>query len=128
MSAFTKLFLALGGANAAMVVVLGAFGAHGLKTRITSDMMAVYHTAVLYHAIHALGLIAIGLVAAWVPGSGYLRSAGWLMFGGIVLFSGSLYLLSVTGARWLGAITPFGGMAFILAWLLFCIAVLKASN
>ena len=128
MSAFTKLFLALGGANAAMVVVLGAFGAHGLKTRITSDMMAVYHTAVLYHAIHALGLIAIGLVAAWVPDSGYLRSAGWMMLGGIALFSGSLYLLSVTGARWLGAITPFGGMAFILAWLLFCIAVLKASN
>jgi uncharacterized membrane protein YgdD (TMEM256/DUF423 family) len=128
MSAFTKVFLFLGGANAALVVAMGAFGAHALKTRISSDMMAVYHTAVLYHAIHALGLIAIGLVAAWLPDSGYLKSAGWTMFAGIVLFSGSLYLLSVTGSRWLGAITPIGGVAFLLAWVLFCLAILKASN
>jgi uncharacterized membrane protein YgdD (TMEM256/DUF423 family) len=126
--ALAKLFLVLGGINAAMVVVLGAFGAHALKARISSDMMAVYHTAILYHAIHALGLIAIGVVAAWLPGSGYLKSAGWTMFAGIALFSGSLYLLSVTGARWLGAITPIGGVAFVLAWVLFCAAVFKASN
>jgi len=128
MSAFTKVFLFLGGANAALVVAMGAFGAHALKTRISSDMMAVYHTAVLYHAIHALGLIAIGLVAAWLPDSGYLKSAGWTMLAGVVLFSGSLYLLSVTGSRWLGAITPIGGVAFLLAWVLFCLAILKASN
>jgi len=128
MSALAKLFLVLGGANAALVVVLGAFGAHVLKTRLSSDMLAVYHTAVLYHAIHALGLIAIGAVALWLPGSGYLKSAGWTMFAGIALFSGSLYLLSVTGTRWLGAITPIGGVAFVLAWVLFCVAVLKASN
>ena len=128
MSAFTKLFLVLGGINGALVVGMGAFGAHALKTRISGEMMAVYHTAVLYHAIHALGLIAIGLVAAWLPDSAYLKSAGWSMFAGIALFSGSLYLLSVTGARWLGAITPIGGVAFLLAWILFCVAVLKASN
>ena len=128
MSALAKVFLVLGGANAALVVVLGAFGAHVLKTRLSSDMLAVYHTAVLYHAIHALGLIAIGTVALWLPGSGYLKSAGWTMFAGIALFSGSLYLLSVTGTRWLGAITPIGGVAFVLAWVLFCVAVFKASN
>lgn len=128
MSVLAKLFLVLGGVNAALVVVLGAFGAHGLKARISSDMMAVYQTAVFYHAIHALGLIAIGATALWLPGSGYLKVAGWAMFAGIALFSGSLYLLSITGARWLGAITPFGGVSFILAWVLFCVAVLKASN
>lgn len=128
MSAFTKLFLVLGGVNAMLVVVLGAFGAHFLKTRIPGEMMAVYQTAVLYHGIHALGLIAIGVVTAWLTGSIYLKSAGWIMFAGIVLFSGSLYLLSVTGLHWLGAITPIGGLAFILAWLLFCVAVLKAAN
>lgn len=128
MSAFTKLFLVLGGVNAMLVVVLGAFGAHFLKTRIPGEMMAVYQTAVFYHGIHALGLIAIGMVTAWLTGSIYLKSAGWIMFAGIVLFSGSLYLLSVTGLHWLGAITPIGGLAFILAWLLFCVAVLKAAN
>jgi len=126
MSAFAKLFLFLGGSNAALVVMLGAFGAHALKTRLSSDMMAVYHTSILYHAIHALGLIAIGMVAAWLPGSGYLKWAGWMMLAGILLFSGSLYVMSVTGVRWLGAITPIGGVAFILAWILFCAAVVKA--
>lgn len=128
MAALAKLFLVLGGVNAAVVVVLGAFGAHALKTRMASDMMVIYHTATFYHAIHALGLIAIGVVAAWLPGSSYLKWAGWTMFSGIALFSGSLYLLSVTGARWLGAITPIGGVALILAWVLFCVAVLRASN
>jgi len=128
MSALAKLFLVLGGVNAALVVVLGAFGAHALKTRISSDMMAVYHTAILYHAIHALGLLVIGMVVAWLPGSGFLRLAGWTMLIGIALFSGSLYVLSVTGIRWLGAITPIGGVAFMLAWVLFCVAVLKDSN
>lgn len=123
-----KLFLFLGGANAALVVVLGAFGAHALKTRLSPDMMAVYHTAIQYHLFHALGLIAVGLLAASLSGSGYLKWAGWTMLAGIVLFSGSLYGLSVSGMRWLGAITPLGGIAFIAAWVLFCIAVLKAAS
>jgi uncharacterized membrane protein YgdD (TMEM256/DUF423 family) len=109
-------------------VAFGAFGAHVLKTRITNDMKTVYHTAVLNHAIHALGLLAVGAVAVGLPGSGYLKSAGWAMFFGIVLFSGSLSVLSLTGARWLGAITPVGGVAFITAWILFCVAVLKGKG
>ena len=127
MSALAKLFLVLGGLNAALVVALGAFGAHVLKARISGDMMDVYQTAVHYHAIHALGLIALGWVAGWLPGSGYLKLAGWLMVAGIVLFSGSLYVLSVSGTRWLGAITPVGGLAFICAWILFCVAVLRGA-
>ncbi len=128
MSAIAKLFLFLGGANAALVVVLGAFGAHALKTRLSSDMLAIYQTGILYHLFHALGLIALGLAAAWLPGSGYLKWAGWTMLAGIVLFSGSLYVLSVSGMRWLGAITPLGGVAFIVAWVLFCVAVFKAAS
>lgn len=126
MTALAKLFLVLGGANAALVVLLGAFGAHVLDARLSADMIAVYHTAVLYHAIHGLGLIAVGGVAAWLPGSGFLKASGWSMFAGILLFSGSLYILSVAGVRWAGAITPLGGTAFIVAWVLFCVAVVKA--
>lgn len=128
MSALAKLFLVLGGVNAALAVALGAFGAHVLKARISNDMMAVYHTAFHYHAMHALGLLAVGAAAGWLPGSGYLKLAGWTMFAGIVLFSGSLYMLSVSGARWLGSITPVGGAAFICAWILFCVAVLKGPS
>lgn len=128
MGAPARIFLLIAGINGALVVALGAFGAHFLKTRLPPEMMAVYHTGILYHAIHALGLLAIGVVVGWLPGSGFLRAAGWTMLGGILAFSGSLYLLSVTGARWLGAITPVGGTAFIVAWLLFCVAVLRAPD
>jgi uncharacterized membrane protein YgdD (TMEM256/DUF423 family) len=121
-----KLFLILGGVNAALVVVLGAFGAHGLKARITAEMLAMYQTGVHYHLFHALGLLVIGIVAAQVVDSVYLKWAGWLMLVGIILFSGSLYLVSVGGMRWLGIVTPFGGLAFIAAWILFVLALIKA--
>jgi len=117
----------LGGINAALVVVLGAFGAHGLKARLSLDMLAVYQTGVHYHLFHALGLLVVGLVAMQVSDSAYLRWSGWLMLIGIVLFSGSLYVLSISGLRWLGAITPFGGVSFIAAWVLFVVALFKAS-
>jgi len=123
-----KVFLILGGLNAALVVLLGAFGAHALKARLSAEMLAVYQTGVHYHLFHALGLIAVGLVATQIPASAYLKWSGWLMLAGIVLFSGSLYVLSVSGLRWLGMVTPFGGLAFILSWTLFVIAVLKASS
>jgi len=123
-----KFFLILGSINAALVVLLGAFGAHGLKERLTAEMLAVYQTGVHYHLFHALGLLAVGLVATQIPASAYLKWSGWLMLAGIVLFSGSLYVLSVSGLRWLGMVTPFGGLAFILSWTLFVIAVLKASS
>lgn len=128
MPPLAKLFLILGGINAALVVMLGAFGVHGLKAKLTAEMLAVYQTGVHYHLFHALGLLVVGLVATQIADSVWLKWSGWLMLAGIVLFSGSLYVLSVSGLRWLGMVTPFGGMAFILAWALFVTAVLKASS
>lgn len=127
MNQIAKLFLLLGGINAALVVILGAFGAHALKARLSEEMLVVYQTGVHYHLFHALGLLVIGLVATQIPAATYLKWSGWLMLAGIVLFSGSLYILSISGLRWLGAVTPFGGVAFIVAWALFVIAVSKAS-
>jgi uncharacterized membrane protein YgdD (TMEM256/DUF423 family) len=126
MSPTAKIFLILGGINAALVVLLGAFGAHGLKARMTAEMLAVYQTGVHYHLFHALGLLAVGLVVTQISDSAYLRWSGWLMLAGIVLFSGSLYVLSVSGLRWLGMVTPFGGISFIVAWILFVVAIVKS--
>lgn len=115
-------FIFLGAVSAALAVTLGAFGAHVLGPRLSPELLAVYQTGVDYHFVHALGLLLTGIAAAGLGGSLALRLAGWLMLGGTVLFSGSLYLLAVTGLRWLGAITPFGGTAFILAWALLALA------
>lgn len=120
-----KLFLTLGAVLLAVAVALGAFGAHALKARLSAELLAVYHTAVQYHFYHALGLLMVGLIAMQLPASGLVRAAGWLMLAGIVLFSGSLYLLSASGMRWLGAVTPFGGMAFIGAWLVLALAAMR---
>jgi uncharacterized membrane protein YgdD (TMEM256/DUF423 family) len=89
-------------------------------------MLAVWHTGVEYHLFHALGLIAVGAVSAHLPDSAPLRWSGWAMLAGIVLFSGSLYALALSGERWLGAVTPIGGVAFLAAWALFVAAALKA--
>ncbi len=126
MSAGGRVFVAIGAALAALAVVLGAFGAHALKTRLTTDMLDVFHTAVQYHFWHALGVLAVGLVFLQMPDAGWLRAAGWLLTGGTVLFSGSLYLLAFTGQRWLGAVTPLGGLALILGWLALMVAALRA--
>jgi uncharacterized membrane protein YgdD (TMEM256/DUF423 family) len=128
MPATAKLFIALGAGAGALGVVLGAFGAHALKARLPSELLAVYQTAVQYHLLHALGLVAIGIVAVHLPASAPLKWAGWLMAAGIALFSGSLYLLAATGARWLGAITPLGGIAFIAAWLALAYAALARAS
>ena len=119
-----KLFVAIGCIAALLAVAIGAFGAHALKGRIAAELMPVYKTGVEYQFYHALGLILVGLAAFQLPQSGYLRGAGWAMLAGIVLFSGSLYLLSLTGLAWLGAITPLGGAAFIAAWGLFAAAAI----
>ncbi len=121
-----KLFLALGCINAMLVVLIGAFGAHGLKARLTVENMAVFQTGVQYHLYHAVGLILLGLIALQIPITPYLRWSGWLMLVGIILFSGSLYTLSITNIRWLGMITPLGGTAFILAWLMLTIGIMKS--
>jgi uncharacterized membrane protein YgdD (TMEM256/DUF423 family) len=102
----------------ALAVALGAFGAHALRARLAPEALAIYQTAVQYHFWHALGLLAVGILMAQWPDERRLACAAWLLATGLLLFSGSLYLLAVTGERWLGAVTPFGGGAFIAAWLL----------
>ncbi|HUL93220.1 MAG TPA: DUF423 domain-containing protein [Burkholderiales bacterium] len=126
MTAGAKTFLTLGGVAALLGVALGAFGAHALKNRIPAEMLTLWHTGVEYHAYHALGLLAVGIVAAQLPDSTLLKWSGWLMLAGILLFSGSLYALALSGERWLGAVTPVGGLAFLAAWALFVAAALKA--
>ena len=114
-----RIFVLLGALNMFLAVGAGAFGAHGLRRVLSPEMLAVWHTAVTYQIAHALGLLAIAALSArYGHGSALWTAAGWLMFAGIVLFSGSLYLLSGTGIRWLGAVTPLGGAAFLLAWAL----------
>ncbi|MFC0186909.1 DUF423 domain-containing protein [Fictibacillus aquaticus] len=121
-----KLFLILGAINAGLAVILGAFGAHGLEGKLSARMLDVFKTGVQYHMYHAIGLLVIGILIGKWPGSTLLTGAGWAMFAGIVLFSGSLYVLSNTGISKLGIITPFGGLAFIIGWVLVVMAVIKA--
>jgi len=120
-----KVFLAIGCIAALLAVAAGAFGAHALKGHIAPELMPVYRTGVEYHFYHAFGMILVGLAAFHLPPSAVLRGAGWAMLAGIVLFSGSLYLLALTGLRWLGAITPLGGTAFIVGWGLFAAAAIR---
>lgn len=120
-----KIFLLLGSANAMLAVMIGAFGAHALKARLDEGMLKVYHTGVEYHFYHALGLILIGIIAMNIQANIWIKSSGWMMFAGILLFSGSLYLLSILNLRWLGMITPLGGLLFIFAWFSLCIAIFK---
>jgi uncharacterized membrane protein YgdD (TMEM256/DUF423 family) len=126
MPPLSRIFLAAGGLAALAAVALGAFGAHALKGRVSPEMLVVWHTGVEYHVYHSLGLLAIGLVAIRLPDSALLKGSGWTMLAGILLFSGSLYALALSGERWLGAITPVGGAAFLAAWALFAAAVLRA--
>lgn len=108
----------------ALAVLFGAFGAHALKTRLSPEMMQVYKTAVEYQFYHALGLLLIGLIGLQT-GSKWLRWSGLLIGIGIILFSGSLYLLSFTGIKTIGAITPVGGLSFIAGWIFLFVGILK---
>jgi uncharacterized membrane protein YgdD (TMEM256/DUF423 family) len=128
MQPVARTFIALGSINAALAVILGAFGAHALKARISPEMLSVYHTASQYHFYHALGMLLIGALASQIRTGSALQLSGFLMLAGIVLFSGSLYLLAVTGVTWLGAITPLGGVAFIAAWVVLAYAALRAAT
>ncbi len=105
-------------------VALGAFGAHGLRGRVAGDLLAVWETASRYHLAHALALLAVAWVASRADGLA-VRIAGWGFAVGIVVFSGSLYLMTLTGARWLGAITPLGGVAFLLGWFALAASALR---
>lgn len=118
--------IAAGAAFAGIGVALGAFGAHALKDRLTPELLDIYHTAVQYQFYHAFGLILLGLFVAQrgeVSGAG---GAAWAFSIGILLFSGSLYVLALTGTKWLGAITPLGGLAFLVGWGLFVWAAVKS--
>ena len=112
-----RAFFCIGGVLGALGVAAGAFGAHGLKAQLSPEMFAVFETGVRYHLIHALALLAVAWAATrW--SSPAVHAAGWLFVVGVLLFSGSLYALSLTGIRGLGAITPIGGVALIVGWLL----------
>jgi len=111
-----KLFIILAAFNGFLAVALGAFAAHGLSSRLSEQLLATFQTGVQYHMYHTLALIGIGILSLHYPGSTALRTSGLLFLAGIVIFSGSLYVLALSGIRWLGAITPIGGVAFLAAW------------
>ena len=123
-----KIFVLLGSVSALLGVALGAFGAHGLKSRVTAEMLAVWQTGVQYHLFHALGLLLIGILCHLLPGAGLVRSAGWFLLGGTALFSGSLYVIVLSGVRALGMITPLGGVAFLVGWLLLAVAAWQQTS
>jgi uncharacterized membrane protein YgdD (TMEM256/DUF423 family) len=119
-----RFFLLNGAVFAAVGVAAGAFGAHALKSRLGPDLLGVFEVGVRYQIIHALALLVLACLAAKVSGR-LMMFAGGLFIAGIILFSGSLYLLSLTGQRWLGAITPLGGLAFLSGWSCLILAALK---
>lgn len=120
-----RIFLAIGALSALLGVAAGAFGAHGLRERLSADMLAIFETGARYQMYHAFALVAVAWAYSRWPGS-LLTTSGWLFVLGTLLFSGSLYLLSLTGVRWLGAITPLGGVAFLVGWLLLALATWRA--
>lgn len=115
-----RTFWMVGSLLALLAVAAGAFGAHALRERLSEDLLAVFETGARYHMYHALALLAAGWAVNQWSGA-YATAAGWLFIVGIVIFSGSLYVLALTGVRWLGAITPIGGAAFLVGWL--CLAL-----
>lgn len=120
-----KLILSIASISGALAVGLGAFGAHALKAKLeATDRLSTYQTAVQYHFYHTIALLAIGILMYKME-SNWLNYSAYMMTGGILIFSGSLYTLCLTNMRWLGAITPIGGLLFILGWLFLLLAVLK---
>ncbi|OUS06533.1 hypothetical protein A9Q81_03135 [Gammaproteobacteria bacterium 42_54_T18] len=120
-------WIAVGSMVLAMAVVLGAFGAHGLKDVLSESRMAVYQTAVQYHFYHGFGLMLVGLVMSSLPDVG-LRWVPRLLLLGLVLFSGSLYALILLNLGWLGVVTPIGGLSFIAGWVLLAVVLWKQSK
>jgi uncharacterized membrane protein YgdD (TMEM256/DUF423 family) len=121
----TRTFLLLGALSGAVAVAAGAFGAHGLKARLSPDLLAVFETGARYQMFHALALVGAAWAADRFPGPA-ANAAGWLFVAGTVIFSGSLYALTLSGVRALGAITPIGGVAFIAGWLALAWAAARA--
>ncbi len=119
-------WFAVGAIAGAIGVTLGAFGAHALKSRVSEDLLAVFEIGVRYQMYHALALFAVAWAAGRWPGN-WINASGWLFTSGILIFSGSLYLMTLTGERWLGAITPIGGLCFILGWIALAVVALRGS-
>ena len=121
-----RLFFAAGAVSGFIAVALGAFAAHGLKARLAPELLSVFETGVRYEMYHALGLLAVGWACTKWPGA-WLNASGWLFIAGTIIFSGTLYALALTGVRWLGAITPIGGGAFLAGWLCLAWGVCKGA-
>ena len=121
-----RLFFVIGSVSAFVAVALGAFAAHALKARLDAGTLATFEIGVRYQMVHALALLAVAWAQTRWPGT-LTIAAGWLFIAGTLLFSGSLYLLVLSGARWLGAVTPLGGLAFLAGWLCLAWAALKSS-
>jgi uncharacterized membrane protein YgdD (TMEM256/DUF423 family) len=113
-----KKFLVIATLSMALAVLIGAFGAHLLEGRVAEDLMPIFKTGVDYHFYHSLGLLFIGLAMLKYPQVSNFKTAGYLFIAGTMLFSGSLYLMALTDVRWLGAITPFGGISMVAGWLI----------
>lgn len=114
-----RIFFLIGSVSAFLAVGLGAFAAHGLKARLGADLLATFETGARYQMYHALALLAVAWACSRWPGP-FVTASGWLFVAGTLLFSGSLYALSLSGVRALGAVTPVGGLAFLAGWL--CLA------
>jgi uncharacterized membrane protein YgdD (TMEM256/DUF423 family) len=122
-----RTFLMSGALLGALAVAAGAFGAHALKGRLTADLASTYELAVRYQMYHALALLAVGILLTRFPGW-TVQLAGWLFLAGTLIFSGTLYLLVLTGTRWLGAITPIGGTALLLGWLVLAWGIIQRAG
>jgi uncharacterized membrane protein YgdD (TMEM256/DUF423 family) len=120
-----KVFVTIAALSGFLAVAAGAFGAHALRERLSADMLSVFQTGVTYQMYHALALVGVAILLGRfsVDGSAWLSAAGWLFVAGTLLFSGSLYALALSGVTWLGAITPLGGVAFLLGWLALAIGI-----
>ena len=122
-----RLFLLLGAINGFLTVALGAFGAHALRGAVEPKLYTAFQTGIQYHGLHALALLIIGLLALRLT-TPLISRSGWMMLTGILLFSGSLYLMALTGIRSLGIITPIGGIAFLSGWSMLILALLRTPN
>ncbi|NGP44690.1 DUF423 domain-containing protein [Bacillaceae bacterium SIJ1] len=119
-----KLFLVIGSISGFLAVAIGAFGAHGLEGKVSERMLANYQTGVLYQMFHTIGILGVAIVSSFFQ-TPLLLWSGWLMVAGIVFFSGSLYVMALTGKTILGAVTPIGGVLFLAGWILLAIAAFK---
>lgn len=120
-------YLLFGAVSAFIGVAAGAFGAHGLESRLPADLLAVYETGVRYELTHAIALLFVGLATDRWPDAHWAR-AGWMFVAGTIVFSGSLYVLTLTGVRWLGAVTPLGGLCFLLGWVFAAAAAVRSDD